>query len=133
MIEEAKRACLENQRKGFYAVSEISLGKAYLQIVERAVPMTLSTLAKNMGFLMKNVPFASRKAEAHFNKAIEVAKEIGAENFRGGAYLNLGLLHKAKGRTDQARECISKAIKVFEQCRAEMWLKQAREALESLR
>jgi hypothetical protein len=32
----------------------------------------------------------------------------------------------------QARECISEAIKVFEQCEAEIFLKQAKEALVSL-
>ncbi len=81
---------------------------------------------------MKNVPFASQKAEAHFNKAIEVAKEIGAKGIKGEAYLDLGLLHKAKGRTDQAMKCISDSIQIFEECEAEVYLKKANEALESL-
>jgi hypothetical protein len=41
-------------------------------------------------------------------------------------------LHKAKKRKDLARECISKAIELFELCEAEIYLKQAKEALESL-
>ncbi|GAI10282.1 unnamed protein product [marine sediment metagenome] len=75
----------------------------YFQLVEGEGPISLSTVAKNIGFLIKNVPFASKKAEAHFKKAIEVAKEIGAKGVLGQAYLDLGLLHRAKGRTDQAR------------------------------
>ena len=133
MIEEAQGLFLENESKGFYTVSEYILGKVYLQIVERATPMTLSTIAKNIGFLIKNVPFASKKAEYHFKKAIEVAEEIGAKGTLGQAYLDLGLLHKAKGRIDQARECISTSIDLFEQCEAEGFLKQAKEALASLR
>ena len=61
-----------------------------------------------------------------------MAKEIGVKGLLGQAYMDLGLLHKAKKRTAQARECISKAIKVFEECEAEVYLKQANEALESL-
>jgi tetratricopeptide (TPR) repeat protein len=132
MIEEAQGLFLENEQKSFYAISEYILGKVYLQIAERATPMTLSTIAKNIGFLIRNVPFASKKAEYHFNKAIEVAKEIGAKRTLGQTYLDLGLLHKAKGRRDQARECISTSIELFEQCEAEGYLKQAKEALELL-
>jgi hypothetical protein len=50
----------------------------------------------------------------------------------GTTFLDWGLLHKAKKRKIQARECISKAIEIFEQCEAGMYLKQANEALESL-
>jgi len=78
------------------------------------------------------VPSAGKKAEDHFNKAIEVAKEIGAKGTLGQAYLDLGLLHKAKGKTDQAREYITKAIQVLDQCETEVFLKQAKEALASL-
>jgi tetratricopeptide (TPR) repeat protein len=133
LIEQAQGLFLENDDKGFYAVSEHILGKVYLQIVERAAPMTLSTIAKNIGFLIRNVPFASKKAEYHFKKAIEVTEEHGFKGFQGQAYLDLGLLHKVKGRRDQARECISASIELFEQCEAEGFLKQAKEALASLR
>jgi cellobiose-specific phosphotransferase system component IIA len=44
----------------------------------------------------------------------------------------MGSLHKAKKRSGQAKECISKAIQIFKQCKAEEYLKQANEALESL-
>jgi len=68
-----------------------------------------------------------------YSKAIEAAKEIGAKSLLGPLYLDLGLLHKAKKRTDQAREIISEAIQLFEQCKAEVYLKQVKEALESLK
>jgi tetratricopeptide (TPR) repeat protein len=82
--------------------------------------------------LMKNVPFATQKAETHFNRAIEAAKEIGAKNLLGRAYLDLYLLHRSKRRKDQARKCVSEAIQIFEECEAETYVKQAKEALESL-
>jgi tetratricopeptide (TPR) repeat protein len=89
-------------------------------------------LARNIAFVIREVPFAAKKAEDHFNEAISVAKEAGLTTFLGQAYLNLGLLHKLKGKTVKARECISNALGVFEQCDAELYLKQAREALASL-
>lgn len=132
ILEKGRRSCLENDRKSLYATSEYVLGKVYLQIVERAGPKSLSVMARNIRFLLKAVPFASQKAEVHFNRAIEVAKEIRAKGTLGQAFLDLGLLHKEKKRTDQARECISEAIRIFEQCEAEIFLKQAKEALASM-
>jgi len=64
---------------------------------------------------------------------IETAKEIGARGILGQAYLDLGLLHKAKGKKDKAKECISTAIGCFEQCEADVFLKQAKEAIASLK
>ena len=72
-------------------------------------------------------------AEDHFNKATEVAKKIGATGTLGMAYLDLGLLHNLKRRTAKAREYISKSIQIFEQCESEIYLKQAKEALASLK
>jgi tetratricopeptide (TPR) repeat protein len=123
---------LENQRRNLYAFCEYVLAKVYSQIAEGAGPISLSIMAQNIGFLIKNVPFASKKAEKHFSRAIELAKEIGAKGTMGMAYLDLGLLHKTKKRTEQARRCISEAIQLFEQCEAEFYLKQANEALASL-
>jgi tetratricopeptide (TPR) repeat protein len=111
MIEEALRACLENQRRCWYATIENALGLVYLQM---------------------NVPLAAKKAEEHFNRAIEVAKEIGAKGILGRVYLDLGVLHKAKGRKERAKECIAEAVNLFEQCEAEVYIKRAKEALENL-
>jgi class 3 adenylate cyclase/tetratricopeptide (TPR) repeat protein len=132
LLEKGQRDCLENQVRTVYARSEYVLGKVYSQIAEGSGPISLSTMAKNMGFLIKNVPFASKKAEEHFNRAIEVAKEIGAKGTMGMAYLDLGLLYRMKGKTEQARKYISEAIQIFERTEAEGFLKQAKEALASL-
>jgi tetratricopeptide (TPR) repeat protein len=132
LLEKGQRDCLENQVRTLYARSEYVLGKVYSQIAEGSGPISLSTMAKNVGFLIKNVPFASKKAEEHFNRALEVAKEIGAKGTMGMAYLDLGLLYRTKGKTEQAKKCASEAIKIFEQTEAEGYLKQAKEALVSL-
>lgn len=132
MIEEALRACHENQRRSWSATIEHALGQVYLQIVDKSATVSLTTMARNVGFILKNVPSAGKKAEEHFNKAIEVAKEIGAKGLQGQVYLDLGRLHKAKGKSDQARDCFIEAAEILEDCKLEVFLKQANEALASL-
>ncbi len=130
--EDVLRACLQNESRVRYAVQEYMLGDFYLKIVQGGMPKSPAQLARNVGFLVTNLPFASSKAEKHFINAIDVAKEIGAKCFLGQAYLDLGLLHKARGRKDKAREFISQAAQTFEHCKAELYLKQAKEALATL-
>ncbi len=131
-VEDLLRLCLENESRYYYATGNYLLGQIYLQMIQRSGPRSLSSLARNIGFLIKNVPVATRKAEDYFNKAIEVAKEIGAKGVLGQSYLGLGLLYRTKGRKDKARECISEAVDLFEKCEANQYLRQARGALENL-
>ena len=111
--------------------SEFVLGNLYYQIAYDEKP-SMSIVLKNFSFLMKNVPFASKKAENYFNKAIESAKRFRAKGIEGWAYFDLGLLHKAKKRNNLAGKCISEAIQIFEQIGAEVRLKQARDSLADL-
>lgn len=131
-LEDGKRIWQEKQRKFIHAQCEYILGRIYSQIAEGPGPITLPKMAKNIGFLARSVPTAGKKAEDHFNKAIDVAKEIGAKSILGQAYLDLGLLHKTKGKKNKARECISTAVDLFEQCEAEVYLRRAKETLENL-
>jgi class 3 adenylate cyclase/tetratricopeptide (TPR) repeat protein len=130
LLEKVQETFISNQRRVWYALSEHFLGEVNLQIATGPKP-ALSTMAKNLGFLVKSFPFAAKKAEEHFNRAIELFKEIGANGFLGYPYLSLGALYKASKRTDQARQCILEAINIFQECGAEGWLKQAKEALDS--
>jgi class 3 adenylate cyclase/tetratricopeptide (TPR) repeat protein len=132
-LEEAKQSSLKNKRRWVYAFVEYLLGSVYAEMAKGGKSIDLLTMAKNIGFLIKNVPHASKKAEDHFNKAIKVAKEIGANGLLGPAYLDLGLFFKAKKRTKQAKECITRAIEIFVQSEANIYLKHANEALESLK
>jgi class 3 adenylate cyclase len=132
MMEDAIQVSLKNENKYRYAFFNFLLGKAYLQILLGGEKKNLFFLVKNIDFLIRTVPFAHKKAEDHLNKAVEVAKEIGAKNILGQAYLNLGQLHKFKGKTDKAGECISEAISAFEECEAEVFLKQAHTAMKCL-
>jgi tetratricopeptide (TPR) repeat protein len=132
MVENVRDMFQKNKRRGRLAMPEYILGKIYLQIVAGENLPSFSILARNIGFMVKNVPAAGKKAEYHFKRSIEVAKEVGAKSWIAMSYYDLGLLHKAKKRNNQAKECISKAIEIFEQCEAEVFLQQAKETLASL-
>ena len=110
---------------------QLFYGQLYLKIVDGGSPKNFSFMVKNIRSLVKLVPGADRKAEEHFNKTIEVAGEIGARSVLGQAHLGLGVLHKAKGRKEKAKESISRAIEIFEAIEAGGFLKQAKEALAS--
>jgi hypothetical protein len=62
-----------------------------------------------------------------------VIKPITISKLQKILVLGLGQLHKAKGKTEKARDCITHAIDAFEKCEADVFLKQAREALAALR
>jgi hypothetical protein len=94
---------------------------------------SLSLIARNIGFLVKNIPSAGRKAESYFGEAIKVAGKIGAKGILGQAYLDLGRLHRAKNRKAQATECFEKAVEALTACGAVTYLEQAEEALVSLK
>jgi tetratricopeptide (TPR) repeat protein len=132
LLEDVQRKWLKNKSRWRYIHSEFVFGNIYSKLAERAAPISLLTIIKNLGFLAKNVPFAYKKAEYHFHKAIEAAKETGANGMLGQAYLDLGLLHKAKGKKIQAEKCLAEAIRYFEQCEAETFQRKAKETLASL-
>ena len=133
LYENAMRVCLERKSLVRYAGGNYLMGTVYSKIAEgKGGKRDFSFLIKNIGFLIKTLPLAHRKAEEHFDIAIKTAKEIGAKGILGQAYLGLSLLHRAKNRTGQAIECVSEAIQLFEQCEAEVYLEQARDVLASL-
>lgn len=132
LVENVSREFMEYQRSVFAIMSEFILGNIYLQIFQRSGNKGLLAFFKNFGFLIQNLPFAGKKAERHLTMAIQLARETGAQGFLGQPCLQLGLLYKLRGQREKAEEYLLEAIKVFEECEFEPYLKQARELLGSL-
>jgi hypothetical protein len=130
-FEEIQEVLLKNHMKVFYAQSEWILGTVYTQFVTSPSP-GLATMAKNIGSIVKIAPFAHKRAEGHFNKAIVLFREMGAKVNLGQAFLGLGRLYKAKKRNVKARECFSEAVRLFQECDAQVYLKKVEEELASL-
>ena len=132
ITEDVIKEWLEKESRYRYALMNDTLGKVYLKMVQSGGQKNLPFIVKNIGFLLKTMPFAAQKAEEHFQKAIETATEIGARCVLAQTYLDMGQLRLMKGRTDEARKNITDAIKLFEECEADVYLKQAKEALAAL-
>jgi class 3 adenylate cyclase len=132
ILEATQKTLIKNQRQFWYIQSEYVLGKIYSQMASGPKP-ALSTMAKNIGFLVKNVPIAVKKAEEHFTRAVELSKEVGANGILGWSYLELGLFYQTRKKNNHARECLSEAIRIFEENEAEGHLEQAQEALAILK
>jgi tetratricopeptide (TPR) repeat protein len=133
LVEDATQILRRKGSKWRYALLTHTLGKVYLQIAQGGGgKKDFSFLAKNIGFLIKTVPFSHKKAEENFAIAIHTAKEIGAKGVLAQAYFDMGRLRQTKGKTDEARKYITDAIQLFEECEADVYLKQAKEALATL-
>ena len=130
-LRNIQEYCIENEYKSLGIMIEHFIGKIYFEMIAGPKPST-GTLIRNIGFLLKKYPFAAGKAEEHFKKVIDSAKDIGAKGTLAQAYLDWGLLHKKKNQTDLAKECIFESIQIFEKCGSEAYVKQAKEALASL-
>ena len=127
--EELIRWCEENESKYRLALYLCWAGNVYAKIAQRKGSTDLRLLARNLGFIMRNILVAGRKAEEYLKKSMEVASQIGAMGLLGQASLGLGLLYKTRGKRDKARQHVLVAIEAFEKCGAEGYLRQAREAL----
>jgi len=132
MIEEAKRTYIKSERRFMCAHSDYNFGKIYSQLAGGGRNITFSMVAKNIGFLIKNIPFAAKKAESYFQSAIGQFDEMGAKGWVGRVSLDLGRLHKMKGRREEAEKYFTDAIRLFEECEADGFLQEAREELASL-
>ncbi len=97
MFEDIMFQSKSNEAWMIYCQTSHILGKIYLQMIQGEGEKSFSLLAKNIGFLIKTIPFLKQKAEEHLQEAIRVAKEIGAKGFLGQAYLDMGELRKIKG------------------------------------
>jgi tetratricopeptide (TPR) repeat protein len=122
------------KKKGryIYTMSEYLLGSIYNQIALGEGEVNLSVIIRNIGFLIRNIPFAAKRAEDHFKEAIKLSDDIGTKAIKGQALLDLGRLYVGKKRIEEAKETFIRAIEVFELCEIETFKKQAQEALASL-
>jgi class 3 adenylate cyclase/tetratricopeptide (TPR) repeat protein len=74
----------------------------------------------------------SSQAGRHFEKSIDVLREIKAENELALAYAGHGRLHKQQGQIDQARKYLTKGLKIFERLETLIEADKIREELAEM-
>ncbi|MBT8374865.1 MAG: AAA family ATPase, partial [Deltaproteobacteria bacterium] len=132
IIEQAAGAFLESGSMYRYATANYTLGKVYARVASGQGDKSLSLLAKNIGFLMKNIPLSNKKAVEYYGKAIEVARKIGAKGTLGVVCLELGILYQLRKKPEMAKTYISESIKLFRECKAKGHLEKANNIMKSL-
>jgi class 3 adenylate cyclase/tetratricopeptide (TPR) repeat protein len=95
MITEAARAFTEDGRFVSLYFLEFALAEIYLLMASQRPRLGFWTIIKNLGFILKEVPFARHKAETYLRRIIQVGQEIGATGFmQSHAVHNLELLRR---------------------------------------
>lgn len=107
------------------------MGNLYYELAHGDKKGDLSVLKNNLGFLAKNMPFASRKAESHFVQTIEIAQQCGARGLRADVHLGLGRLYKARKMDAKAVDHASEAVRIFKKLHSEANTDRAMKILAS--
>ncbi len=87
----------------------LALGEMYLQIAFGEAKADFGATVRNLGFVMKNVPFAARKARTHLRAAIEGCRKFDNQSLLARCLYDLALLNVAKKRPGEARENLEQA------------------------
>ena len=102
------------------------LGKVYSGMALQQEPLRLGLILKNLPFLIRHLPFASRKAEMNFKQTLVEAEAIGAMGIAGQIYFDLAQLYAARGKRALAKDACDRCIAIFQACDANVYLAKAR-------
>lgn len=108
-------------------VAELILGEFYLNIRLREIAMPLPVIFRNLPFLMVALPLAAGRCLYHYRNAIDLARKAGARSMEGQAYLGMARLFHRQKKTQKAREAIDRALKLFRDCGAQTYTRQAQD------
>ena len=132
MIKTQLQSQMTKERRGIFPLIHYTLARISLEILKGEKPIRPTTVMKNIGFILQNVPQAEKKAMAQYPQAIEAGQEVGAIGIVGQALHDLGKIHALKKRFPLAREHFEKALTIFEEVGAYVFLKQTLRELEAL-
>jgi tetratricopeptide (TPR) repeat protein len=77
-------------------------------------------------------PSESMQAEAYYQQALALAKELGMRPLQAHCHLGLGSLYITTGQHEQARAALSTAIELYRAMEMTFWLLQAEAALAQI-
>jgi hypothetical protein len=132
LIENSNQEFMDFHRQVFHCMSETILGTVYLQFYQRSGKKSFAMIWHNLSIILQNLFTAGKKAEQHFLNAVRLAQQTGARGFLGQPYLQLGVLYKARGNREKARQYLLAALETFTACDMPAYLQRARELLQTL-
>lgn len=132
LLEDTIRASREQNTILLSALYEKLLGEIYVGLVTGSAPIRFPTMLKNFSFLIRHQPFAAQKAEQHLTNVLESARQSSSRPTQGEVALYLGELYMAKKRSARAKEYLSQAIALLEQCGMKRLLQKTEELMAAL-
>jgi tetratricopeptide (TPR) repeat protein len=85
------------------------LGLIYFKMAESGPRPPLAVVLRNLGFALRAVPFAPGLARRHLETAAQEYRRLDIPYNLAECLFHLGLLHRAKRRTREARACFDEA------------------------
>ncbi len=107
-IESSIRRC-RDMNPVFPASAHLALGEMFTEMALRRRRAPASLILRNLGFVLRNAPFAARKARRHLEEAVGLARKIGNTSMAGHALLTLAELQSATRHELEARQLLSEA------------------------
>lgn len=108
------------------------LGEIYLGMASGQEKPPLRVILANLGFLLRTLPAARRKARYHLEAATETARAVGMPGLLARSLYGLGLLCTLERRWAQARACLVEAQEIAVSLTSDLVEERIRIALESL-
>jgi class 3 adenylate cyclase/tetratricopeptide (TPR) repeat protein len=94
-------------------VVESAMGGIYKTVLTSREKVPLGTVLRNLPWVLANVPFAFRKSEAAYLRAMEYAERMPSPGLTAQAHLDLGSLYSATGRREKALPHLAEAERLF--------------------
>ncbi len=131
-IHESIRYASEHENYFSLGVGHMTLGELYLQMTLATEHLPFRVVLKNLGFLLRTVPVATRKARSHLEKALATFRALDSPSYAARTLMDLGLLDQAKNRPDDARSKLDDARAIAESVEATVLVEEIDSALANL-
>jgi hypothetical protein len=91
---------------GYY---NLFIGEIFLEMAIGKDRPSLDIVLRNLGFLLRTLPFAAGKARRHLEAACGFFRNNDMPGFVAWSLLDLGRLHAARKRFEATRACLDEA------------------------
>ena len=113
-IEKAIQRCGALGAATQYPFGHLILGEIYLQMTLGQAKLPFRLLRQNLGFLLRTLPHAARKAHYHLDEAIRRARALEMPDILARALLDLSMFYQARKRMAEARVSLEEARDITE-------------------
>jgi len=130
-LRKAKQLCVAESQNGSmyrYAKGHHFLGRIYMAMLEKDDRPSFSMIIRNLFFVIRNLPIATKMAEKHLLESARIANKIGSLGLEAETCLDLGRLYLTQNRY-KSKQLLLKAASLFRHCNADIFLKQVESLL----